>query len=206
MLELNQNILRQVLESADSLSQTHDVAGQGDIDLKPAAVLIPLVERQVGQQLDYQLLLTRRAKHLKHHAGQISFPGGRKEKSDTNLEYTALRETFEEIGISSSQIRILGKLQPHHTITRYSMTPYVGIIKNQYTLKIDPSEVDEAFEVPFNFILNPDNHKLESADFQGQKRFYYTIQYQNYNIWGATARVLVEFSKLVHQHVRPLTS
>ncbi|WP_144394933.1 NUDIX hydrolase [Pleionea sediminis] len=163
--------------------------------LTPAAVLVPLVERKVGQRYGYHVLLTRRAKHLKHHAGQISFPGGRREEKDLDLKHTALRETFEEIGITPNRINVIGELPKHETLTRYLMTPYVGILQDDYQLKIDTSEVEEAFEVPLSFICNPANQKLQSAMFQGEKRYYYSINYLNYNIWGATARVLVEFSK-----------
>ena len=183
----------------------HDASFDREQPLTPAGVLVPLIERTIDQKLDYQLLLTRRAKHLKHHAGQISFPGGRKEKNDLSLAHTAVRETHEEVGIRPDEITVLGQLQSHYTISGYSMTPFIGIIKADYSLTIDPAEVDEAFEVPLSFVLDPNNHQLEEAFFQGKMRSYYSIRYNNYNIWGATARVIVEFSKLIQKHVRPLT-
>lgn len=204
MLKLNQKVLAEILTAAERQAVTHDVQEFTDKPLTPAGVLVPLIERKVGQDIDYQILLTRRAQHLKHHAGQISFPGGRKEHSDVDLAHTALRETHEEVGIKPDEVKILGQLQPHYTITRYSMTPFIGIIQEDYSVTLDPAEVDEAFEVPLSFALDPVNHKLQDAFFQGKQRSYYSIKYEKYNIWGATARVLVEFSKLIHKHVRPL--
>jgi len=190
-----------VLEQAIKLDQagTADVSANLNEEwLTPAGVLVPLVERRVGDHFGYHVLLTRRARHLKNHAGQISFPGGRQEDYDDSLKHTALRETYEEIGIKPSQVKIIGELPQHTTITKYVMTPFVGILPPTYSLTIDPSEVDEAFEVPLSFILDKKNQQLQSAMFQGEKRYYYSIQYHSYNIWGATARILVEFSKRIH--------
>ncbi|PWK49951.1 NUDIX hydrolase [Pleionea mediterranea] len=195
-----QQIAHILAESSIHDDTTADNNNLTDVKLlTPAAVLVPLIVREVGQSYGYHVLLTRRAKHLKHHAGQISFPGGRQENRDIDLKDTALRETYEEIGITPNNVKVIGELPQHQTITRYLMTPYVGIINDSYQLTIDPSEVDEAFEVPLSFICNPDNQKLQSAIFQGEKRYYYSIQYHNYNIWGATARVLVEFSKQLNR-------
>lgn len=198
-MNLTPEKLHQIFDADESLTNTADVSSSADPSLlTPAAVLVPLVERKFGQRYGYHVLLTRRAKHLKHHAGQISFPGGRQEEQDKSLLYTALRETHEEIGITPNKVKVIGELPQHETITQYIMTPYVGIIQDSYRLTIDRSEVDEAFEVPLSFICNPNNQKLQSAIFQGQKRYYYSIHYQHYNIWGATARVLVEFSKQIN--------
>ncbi len=199
------NQLHQALSQPHSQTTTVDDAQSDNQQLlTPAAVLVPLVERQVGSQVGYHILLTRRARHLKNHPGQISFPGGSRESRDLSLLQTALRETFEEIGILPHQVNVIGELPQHETITRYLMTPFVGIIKDPYQLTIDSSEVDEAFEVPLSFVCNPTNQELKSAFFQGQKRYYYSIQYQHYNIWGATARILVEFSKRVREVINRL--
>jgi 8-oxo-dGTP pyrophosphatase MutT (NUDIX family) len=192
--------LHQILNKSSSEKTTadNDLVENQQL-LTPAAVLVPLVERYVGSRVGYHVLLTRRSKHLKNHPGQISFPGGSREPQDLSLLQTALRETFEEIGILPHQVHIIGQLPPHETITRYLMTPFVGIIKDSYKLTLDPSEVEEAFEVPLSFICDPKNLQLKSAYFQGQKRYYFVIQYHHYTIWGATARILVEFSKSIRQ-------
>lgn len=192
------NQLHQALSQSPGTDTTADDSlSENQRLLTPAAVLVPLVERQVGNRVGYHILLTRRARHLKNHPGQISFPGGSREPNDLSLLQTALRETFEEVGILPHLVNVIGELPQHETISRYLMTPFVGIIKDNYRLALDPSEVDEAFEVPLSYVCNPENQELKSAFFQGQKRYYYSIQYQHYNIWGATARILVEFSKRV---------
>ncbi|MRX26579.1 CoA pyrophosphatase [Kangiella sp. HZ709] len=161
--------------------------------LQPSAVLVPLVERANG----LQLILTQRAQHLKHHPGQISFPGGRMDDSDKNLIHTAIRETEEEVGIYEHQIEVIGKLALQPTITQFMIQPVVGIVKNDYQFTVNTDEVDEAFEVPLDFLFDPTNRKKSYREFQGIKFPLYSMPYQGRNIWGATAQIIVSFSKLL---------
>ncbi len=200
MMTISITDLKDILEHSKrngsiALVPSKDVEDIVELPLKPAAVLMPLVERtnEAGAQLN--VLLTRRAQHLTNHAGQISFPGGRRDDSDPSLLHTALRETEEETGILASHIEVLGELPQHHTITRFEITPYVGLIPADYQLTLDANEVEEAFEVPLHFLCDPRNQKLESAVFKGKQRYFYSIKYKHYNIWGATARIIVEFAK-----------
>ena len=158
----------------------------------PAAVLIPLVVRADG----ISVLLTRRTAHLDHHAGQISFPGGRVEDSDTDEVAAALRETQEEIGLDPRHIEVLGRLESYVTITNFVVVPVVALVHPPFDLKPDPFEVDEVFEVPFAFVLDPANHQRhfrEGPD--GSKRYFYALPYGPHYIWGATAAMLVNLAE-----------
>ncbi len=161
-----------------------------------ASVLIPLV-RNVTKG-EWEILLTRRAKHLKHHPGEISFPGGRFEESDGNLQTTAIRETQEETGIQKKQIQIIGRLPQQNTVSQYKVTPFVGVISPDYQLRMDPGEVDEIFLIPFNYAINPDNHSKHEQNLNNMSISYYEIRYNEYNIWGATARMLINLSALLN--------
>ena len=160
-------------------------------ELRPAAVLIPLVEHDDG----LTVLLTQRTNHLANHAGQVSFPGGGAEQQDADPVATALRETEEELGLASSHIEIAGFLDLYQTVTGFLVTPVVGFVKPGFELEPDPFEVAEVFEVPLSFILDPRNHHRESRMFRGERRYFYVLPYQNYYIWGATAAMLVSFYK-----------
>ncbi|MEQ5775497.1 CoA pyrophosphatase [Thalassospira sp. NFXS8] len=174
---------------------------EGELKSRPAAVLMPLVQRTEG----LSVILTRRTAHLKAHAGQISFPGGRKEDEDADLEETALRETEEEIGLHRRHIRLIGRLNDYYTVTGFQVTPIVGIITPPFDIVADPFEVDEVFEVPLSFILEPGNQKLQTVDFEGAKRRYFAIPYRQYYIWGATAGMLVNFSDVLRAHSQDVT-
>jgi len=152
---------------------------------KPAAVLIPLVQRDA-----LMLLLTQRPMHLKHHPGQISFPGGRVEAFDADSVATALRETQEEIGLDAKHIEVIGALPPYHTVTSYAVTPVVALVQPPFTLTLDANEVADAFEVPLDFILDPANHEKRSRAWFGRERHFYAMPYQDRFIWGATAAML----------------
>ena len=189
--------LRQTFDP-DARNGDHVVAGlphnsRGPHDLRPAAVLVPLVPR--GPTLT--VLLTQRTEHLVHHPGQISFPGGRAEKHDAGPTATALREAEEEIGLAPAQVEILGYLNRYETITGFAVTPVVGFVRPPLALRPDPSEVAAAFEVPLGFILDPRNHRRDSRLVKGERREYYVLPYQNYYIWGATAAMLVDFSHVL---------
>jgi 8-oxo-dGTP pyrophosphatase MutT (NUDIX family) len=158
---------------------------------QPAAVLIVLAQREQG----LNVLLTRRTTHLSHHAGQISFPGGRHEAQDSDAIATALREAQEEIGLDRSKVAILGQLPQHNTVTGYRITPVVAAVSTLPELIKDSHEVAEIFEVPLNFLMNGAMHQRRSVIWQNTKhqtlkRTFYAMPYQDYFIWGATAAIL----------------
>lgn len=162
--------------------------------LRPAAVLVPLVERPQG----LTVLLTRRTDHLHHHAGQISFPGGRLEDDDADAIACALREAQEETGLNPRQVEILGTLDTYVTITRFTVTPVVAAVRPPFDLSPDPFEVADVFEVPLSFVLDPANHQKVARTINGQLRPYYAIPYQDYYIWGATAGMLINLSHVLN--------
>lgn len=156
--------------------------------LRPAAVLVALVERNAG----IGVLLTRRAEHLEHHPGQISFPGGHIEQSDSDAVAAALRETHEEIGIAPGRVDVLGCLNDYVTRTGFRVTPVVGSIRPPLDMRPDPLEVEEVFEVPLAFFLDPANHLKHERQFEGAPRSFYAMPYEDYYIWGATAGMLMD--------------
>jgi 8-oxo-dGTP pyrophosphatase MutT (NUDIX family) len=178
------------------------VATRGDFDLnphtrplnrkelRPAAVLVPLVQRP-----EPTVLLTQRTHTLAQHAGQVAFPGGRAEPHDVSLIQTALRETEEETGIQSSFITIAGFLDAYETGTGFAILPVVGLLAEGFALMPDASEVAEVFEVPLAFLLDPANRKKDSREFQGVRRSFYSFTYEGHYIWGATAAMLVNFGE-----------
>ncbi|MGB5579812.1 MAG: CoA pyrophosphatase [Woeseia sp.] len=155
--------------------------------LRPSAVLVPIVERHDG----LTVLLTERAADLTHHAGQISFPGGGMEACDRNLTDTALREAEEEIGLLASQVAIVGYLSPLPTVSGYAVTPIVGLVDPAARLLLDQREVAAAFEVPLEFLLNPDNQRFGTRAVNGIEVPIISYQYENWRIWGATASMIV---------------
>ncbi|UNU88045.1 CoA pyrophosphatase [Aeromonas dhakensis] len=159
--------------------------------LKPAAVLLPLVERADG----LQLLLTRRSPHLRHHAGQISFPGGRQDPDDQDLIHTALRETQEELGIVPAQIEVLGTLAPLNTVSQYDVLPVLGLVAADYQLTLSRDEVDQAFEVPLNHLLDPRHHIALTIPRADHLHTIYWIPWQDHFIWGATASMIRQLSR-----------
>jgi len=169
-----------------------------DVTLKKAAILMPLIQRKNG----LHMILTQRALHLKHHAGQVSFPGGKHEITDKNLAHTALRETEEEIGINQESIQLIGSLPSLTTITGYHITPFIGFVKAEQQILIDHQEVKECFEVPFSFLLNPQNFSKQRL-FANKKRAYtYCCTYRNHLIWGATAQMLIN----LQLHINDVTA
>ena len=169
-----------------------------DQPLKPAAVLVGLVERDEG----VTLLLTRRTDHLEHHPGQVSFPGGHVDPGDTDAIATALRETEEEVGITREHIDILGRLDTYVTRTGFEVVPVVAMIRPTFELAPDPHEVAEVFEVPLSFLMDPSNHHRHAREFEGGKRYFYAMPYRDYFIWGATAGMIMDlYQTLVHTQV-----
>jgi 8-oxo-dGTP pyrophosphatase MutT (NUDIX family) len=162
--------------------------------LRPAAVLVPLVARAAG----LTVLLTQRTDHLHHHAGQVSFPGGRLENTDRGPVDTALRETHEEVGIEPHWIEPVGMLDDYETVTGFLVTPVVSFLRPGFTLALDPYEVADAFEVPFAFVLDPANHQVHSRMRNGERRHYYVFEYGERYIWGATAGMLMNFYRRLH--------
>lgn len=163
-----------------------------------AAVLVPLVIREPG----LTVLLTRRAEHLPHHPGQVSFPGGRAEPHDRDAAATALREAQEEIGLPASQVELIGRLDSYETVTGFKIVPVVGFVTPPLVLKPDPEEVADIFEVPLDFIIDPANHRRESRLFKGQVRHFYVLPYNDFHIWGATAHMLVNLSEVLRHDAR----
>ena len=150
--------------------------------LKPAAVLVVFHE-------DGRLLLTKRSARLKHHPGQIAFPGGKVEQGETLVD-AALREAQEEVGLDPSQVSVLGTLPSHETVTSYVVTPVVSMIRGDWTPVPELGEVEEVFTVPFDHIANCTNYRIEGRRWQGRRRYYFIAPYGPYYIWGATARML----------------
>jgi 8-oxo-dGTP pyrophosphatase MutT (NUDIX family) len=161
-----------------------------------AAVLVPLVDHDDG----LTVLLTQRATHLKNHAGQISFPGGRLEASDEGPLAAALRETEEEIGLSRQHVSFAGYLDPHLVLSGFWVTPVVGFVQPGFALTLDRSEVDSTFEVPLLHILDPANHKARERTLGTTKVRVYDIPYGEHHIWGATAGLLMSLYKLLNSH------
>jgi 8-oxo-dGTP pyrophosphatase MutT (NUDIX family) len=162
--------------------------------LVAAAVLVPLVQRDEG----LTVLLTQRTAHLANHAGQISFPGGSVEATDADCVAAALRETEEEIGLAPETFDILGRLDDYTTFSGFNITPVVGLARPPLAFAIDPFEVEEVFEVPLDFVLDPRNQQRHSREaLPGQRRYFYAIPYGRHYIWGATAGMLVNFSEIL---------
>lgn len=159
--------------------------------LVPAAVLVPVIER--NDRLS--LLLTQRAAHLKHHAGQISFPGGRLEPGDIDARAAALRETREEVGLGAEHVDVVGYLDNYFTITGYSVTPVVGLVQTPPQWRLDPAEVEDAFEVPLPHALDPAQHRRRQKHIAGYEIPIYEILWERRRIWGATAAMIVAFGK-----------
>ncbi len=151
-----------------------------------AAVLIPLVMREGG----LSVLLTQRTNHLRDHAGQISFPGGRMDPEDHSPNDTALRESKEEIGLEPERVEIIGHLPQYLTVSGYSVTPVVGLVQAQAEYVLDAFEVADIFEVPLSFLLDPANHQVRLWQSEQGGRRFYSMPYENRFIWGATAGML----------------
>jgi 8-oxo-dGTP pyrophosphatase MutT (NUDIX family) len=160
---------------------------------RPAAVLIPIIDRAD----ELTVLFTQRASHLKHHAGQVSFPGGKREPTDNNLLHTALRETEEEIGITESKIQVIGNLPKFRTISRYEVTPYVSLVQDDFDLVLDKNEVESVFEVPLIHLLDQKQHMIHWVKRGEIQHPIYFITWQDKTIWGATAA----FVRLLSNHI-----
>jgi 8-oxo-dGTP pyrophosphatase MutT (NUDIX family) len=153
---------------------------------RPAAVLVPLVRREPGMTV----LLTQRTEDMPSHAGQIAFPGGRRQAEDVDAIATALRETEEEVGLGREFVEVIGPVDHYRTGTGYEITPIVGIVTPGFITRADPREVADVFEVPLEHFLDERNHRIDSRIWQGRERRYYAMPYGERYIWGATAGML----------------
>ena len=158
-----------------------------------ASVLVPLVERDAG----LTVLLTQRTAHLRDHAGQISFPGGRAELDDEDAVATALREAEEEIGLARQQVHVIGSMPEYRTVTYFDVTPVVALVRPPFALALDAHEVADAFEVPLAFLMTPANHQRHLFEVEGYRREFLSMPWpradgagEPYFIWGATAAML----------------
>ena len=158
---------------------------QGQIDGRPAAVLVPVIAHPTPT-----LLFTQRPQHLTVHSGQISFPGGKHDANDASLEATALREASEEIGLERRDVEVLGFLDGYQTATGYLIAPVVALVRPTFVATPNPEEVSEVFEVPLSFLMNPGNHQIRTKEYRRKTRQFYVMPYQDRYIWGATAGIL----------------
>ena len=188
-----------VIDHSDPFKGDHDLNPASFLGkvgaYKPAAVLVPIVVRQD----EPSVILTRRASHMKKHAGQISFPGGRAEAYDDTPTATALRESQEEIGLDPSLVEVVGSLSTYVTVTQYSVIPVVGLVEPAFELTAEESEVAEIFEVPLRFFMDQGNHQKHSGFHNGIERFWYAMPYNDYYIWGATAGMLKDLAERAHR-------
>lgn len=181
--------LEQGAQPSSDFDLNTGIALPADRTLRPAAVLAAIE----GDRL----ILTKRSAALKHHPGQISFPGGKQDASDATLEATALREAQEEIGLSPENVEILGQLPAHETVTGFVVTPFIGRVRAPFDAKAEQGEVDEVFRVPLAHVLDPARFRVEGRRWQGRMRHYYAVPFGPYYIWGATARMLRAWADLM---------
>ena len=163
-----------------------DAQPSPDRTLRSAAVLIPVIDRPA----EAGVLLTKRSSALKHHPGQIAFPGGKVDETDDGAVDAALREAGEEIGLDRRHVAVLGTLPPHETVTGFQVTPVLALVTAEFKARPEPWEVEEAFEVPLDHVMDPARFLVESRRWRGERRFYFVVPWGPYYIWGATARIL----------------
>ncbi len=161
---------------------------------RPAAVLVPVLTDGTG---GLRLVLTQRTAHLRDHAGQISFPGGGLNPGESALN-AALREAKEEVGLAPDRVDIFGQMPQYHTGTGFSVSPLIGFVSPGGPLNADPGEVAEIFDAPLDFLLDPRNFRQETRFYRGAWRSFLAVPWAGRYIWGATAGMLAQLSRIVH--------
>lgn len=184
------------IAASSDFDLNHDYGKVGASNLTDAAVLIPISKGPRG----LEVIFTKRSQKMRHHPGQVSFPGGKTDTSDPSTEFTALRETHEEIGLDPNSIQIIGALPKHETVTSFLVHPYVGLVSGSAMPKALTGEVSEIFSAPLDHLLNPTNYQIEGRMWQGKARRYFSVPYGPYYIWGATARIMRMFSEIMEKH------
>ncbi len=164
-------------------------------DLRPAAVLIPLMAGPNG----LEVVFTKRSTAMRNHPGQISFPGGKQDETDSSLSHTALREAEEEINLPQKEVKIIGALPKHLTVSSFLVHPYVGLVPDDFKSKHSKQEVSEVFTAPLDHLLQPANYQIQGRIWQGLPRYYFAVPYGPYYIWGATARMLRMFADILEK-------
>lgn len=172
-----------------------DVQLPANRKLRMAGVLVPILCRADGAQL----YLTKRSSALKHHPGQIAFPGGKQDQDDADITATALREASEEIGLAAENVQVLGQMAPHETVTGFVVTPIVAQVIEPFVPTPEAGEVAEVFTVPMRHVLDSAQYSVQYRRWRGARRHYYTVPFGPYYIWGATARILRSLSDAVER-------
>jgi 8-oxo-dGTP pyrophosphatase MutT (NUDIX family) len=178
--------LKQNSTASSDFDLNPDVVLPAGRKLRPAGVLVPVIAGANGAEV----LLTKRSSRLKHHPGQIAFPGGKQDEGDADVIAAALREAEEEVGLPRQHVQVLGTLPTHETVTGFLVTPVVGWIDATFDVVTEPGEVAEAFRVPLSHVMDATQFTIQSRRWRGTRRRYYTVPFGPYYIWGATARIL----------------
>jgi 8-oxo-dGTP pyrophosphatase MutT (NUDIX family) len=173
-------------DHGDHLLNPQFVQTATELKLKDAAVLVPVVDD--GDEA--KVILTQRTATLRKHSGQIAFPGGAIDPEDASPEQAAMREAQEEIGLDPHFVEPLARLPHYYAMTGFRITPVLSVVKRGFDLKLNPTEVDDVFEVPLSFLMTEANHQRGSRQFNGTERHFYLMPYDNRNIWGITAGIL----------------
>lgn len=189
------NALGRLHQTSSDFDLNSELILPKDRILRPAAVLVAIEESETGASV----ILTRRSPSLKHHPGQISFPGGKRDKADRSIEQTALREAYEEIGLAPENVQILGCMPTHETVTSFTVTPILALVRDKFKPAVDQNEVAEVFSAPLSHICNIAQYSVQNRYLKSSRRYYYTVPFGPYYIWGATARILRSLADGMHE-------